>query len=372
MNNNSYTILKKRLFIKSILLLSFIIIFIVVWEIFLRIWLFYFASADVKTRYFSYNEINVINRQYSPHHYLNHYLTPNYISLDGLNRHNSLGYRGEEITIPKPKGIFRIAVLGGSSIYTEMVRDFRKSFTVQLQRVLRDKYGYTNVEVVNAGVGGYTSWESLVNLEFRVLDIDPDLLIIYHGANDVHARLVSSSLYRGDNFGLRKQWSLAEIPFWERSVLFRFIASKLNFVPLHFRYGLYDCVNTHSSHAGVMGYDEKIGGNPLSVLKNNPPIYFERNLRNMIAIAKEYNIQILFATWAYSPLFEDYASTQHYQLGFKENNEAVRNVTEKHIIQLFDFVKVMPSDKRFWHDGRHVNEEGALLKANLFAEFLLQ
>ena len=264
----------------------------------------------------------------------------------------------------------RIAVLGGSSIYTEMVRDFRKSFTVQLQRVLRDKYGYTNVEVVNAGVGGYTSWESLVNLEFRVLDIDPDLLIIYHGANDVHARLVSSSLYRGDNFGLRKQWSLAEIPFWERSVLFRFIASKLNFVPLHFRYGLYDCVNTHSSHAGIMGYDEKIGGNPLSVLKNNPPIYFERNLRNMIAIAKEYNIQILFATWAYSPLFEDYASTQHYQLGFKENNEAVRNVTEKHNIQLFDFVKVMPSDKRFWHDGRHVNEEGALLKANLFAEFL--
>jgi hypothetical protein len=30
----------------------------------------------------------------------------------------------------------------------------------------------------------------------------------------------------------------------------------------------------------------------------------------------------------------------------------------------------MSKDKRYWADGRHVNEEGALVKARLFAEFI--
>jgi hypothetical protein len=30
----------------------------------------------------------------------------------------------------------------------------------------------------------------------------------------------------------------------------------------------------------------------------------------------------------------------------------------------------MPQDKRYWADGRHVNEAGALVKATLFAEFI--
>ena len=37
---------------------------------------------------------------------------------------------------------------------------------------------------------------------------------------------------------------------------------------------------------------------------------------------------------------------------------------------MFDFAAVMPTDKRFWLDGRHVNVEGARLKARLFADFL--
>ena len=39
-------------------------------------------------------------------------------------------------------------------------------------------------------------------------------------------------------------------------------------------------------------------------------------------------------------------------------------------IPLFDFAAVMPKDIRYWGDGRHVNEEGALLKAQLFGEFI--
>jgi lysophospholipase L1-like esterase len=109
---------------------------------------------------------------------------------------------------------------------------------------------------------------------------------------------------------------------------------------------------------------------PAENLEENPPIYFRRNLENMIAIAKEHDVQILFSTWAYSPYLNDYASEGYYQEGFRENNNVVKDVATNHAIPLFDFASVMPQDAQYWADGRHVNEAGALVKARLFAEFI--
>jgi lysophospholipase L1-like esterase len=90
----------------------------------------------------------------------------------------------------------------------------------------------------------------------------------------------------------------------------------------------------------------------------------------MIAISEEHNIDILFSTWAYSPYLDDYASKAYYQQGFEENNNVVREVADRHHIPLFDFAAVMPQDAKYWADGRHFNEAGALAKARLFAEFI--
>ena len=109
---------------------------------------------------------------------------------------------------------------------------------------------------------------------------------------------------------------------------------------------------------------------PAEILKENPPIYFRRNLENMIAVAKEQNVAIMFSTWAYSPFLHDYAAEGYYQQGFRENNDVVKEVAASHEIPLFDFAGVMPQDIEYWADGRHINEAGALVKARLFAEFI--
>jgi hypothetical protein len=90
----------------------------------------------------------------------------------------------------------------------------------------------------------------------------------------------------------------------------------------------------------------------------------------MIAIAREHDVDIMFATWAYSPNLNDYASQESYRQGFEENNHVVKEVANDHNIPLFDIASVMPQDPRYWADGRHSNEEGALLKAGLFAEYI--
>lgn len=90
----------------------------------------------------------------------------------------------------------------------------------------------------------------------------------------------------------------------------------------------------------------------------------------MVSIARANGVSIVFATWAHSPYFNDYASTEAYRLGFMENNEIVKEVADRYGAYLFEFASVMLRDKKYWADGRHVNEEGALLKAKLFANFI--
>ena len=48
------------------------------------------------------------------------------------------------------------------------------------------------------------------------------------------------------------------------------------------------------------------------------------------------------------------------------------SVAEETDVPFFDFAGEFPTEKRWFNDGRHVNEEGARLKAKLFAGFLIE
>jgi len=344
---------------------SLVLTFIML-EIGARMWLNYLATPDQFDRYVLFTSIDPKEFAFTPHPYLSYYPTPNY--RKGLTSHNSLGYRNDEFPLEKPSGVYRIVALGGSSTYDVSIKDNANTFTAQLERLLKDDYGYQNVQVINAGVPGYNSWEILVNLEFRVLDLDPDLIIIYEGTNDVHARMVEPSAYRGDDLGRRQAWHVPSVALWEQSALLRILSRAMN---LTRQISIDDFVS--SSTYVSWPYEYRLSEDnldPTEILKENPPIYFRRNLENMSAIAKEQGVEIMFSTWAYSPYLNDYASEGYYQQGFQENNAVVKDVAADQQLPLFDFVEVMPQDAKYWADGRHVNEAGALVKARLFAEFI--
>jgi len=335
-------------------------------EVGARLWLNYLATPDQYDRYVLFTSIDPKEFAWTPHQYLVYYPTPNYSK--GQTFHNSLGYRNEEISLEKPNNVYRIVALGGSSTYDIRIEDNQKTFTAQLEKLLKEQYGYQNVEVINAGVPGYNSWEILINLEFRVLDLEPDLVIIYEGTNDVHARLVEPSAYRGDNSGRRQSWHIPPVPLWEHSALLRILSRMTNFSR---QVSVDDFASSPTFLSWPFEYRlDEDGLDPAKILENNPPIYFQRNLENMIAIAKAHGTEVLFATWAYSPYLNDYASKDYYQQGFQENNEVVKDVANRHHIPVFDFATVMPQDAKYWADGRHVNEAGALEKAHLFAEYI--
>ena len=335
-------------------------------EIGARLWLNFLATPEQYDRYVLFTSIDPKDFAFTPHPYLSYYPTPNY--QKGLTSHNSLGYRNDEFPLEKPSGVYRIIALGGSSTYDVSIKDNAHTFTAQLERLLKEDYGYQNVQVINAGVPGYNSWEILVNLEFRVLDLDPDLVIIYENTNDVHARMVEPSAYRGDDLGRRQAWQVPPVALWEHSALLRIVSRMMN---MSRQVSIDDFVSSPTYVSWPFEY-RLIEDNldPGEILKENPPIYFRRNLENMSAIAKEHDVTILLTTWAYSPYLKDYAAQDYYQHGFKENNDVLKEVASDQHVPLFDFAAVMPQDAKYWADGRHVNESGALVKARLFAEYI--
>jgi lysophospholipase L1-like esterase len=377
--------LKNLLLNISLSLLIFIVLFIFC-EIAGNIYLVYFAPEKTFLTYASYRQLRKrqVNSKplYSPHRYLGYYPTPNYVH--GLNRHNSLGYRGDEIKVPKGRNEFRIVCIGGSTTYTSHIENYKLSYPFLLQEELR-KRNYKNVTVINAGASGWSSWESLINFELRVLDLDPDMIIIYHAINDINARMVwPPAAYKGDNSGRRGSLSSGMLMpgLLEHSTIIRFFLIRAGIIAPHssFENTVDKPLSTYvgwefdkQKKAGKYPQGIFINVPALKILSENTPKYFERNIRNIVRIATGEGITTVISSFAYSPLFknEPRVSSDEYISAFKEMNSILKKIAGDMQVNYFDFATMFPVDKRYYIDGRHVNAEGSRLKAKLFADYLL-
>ena len=100
---------------------------------------------------------------------------------------NSLGFRGPEIAVPKPAGTFRIFAIGESSTFGwKGAHSHKEAWPALLEAKLRTAHPDRRIEVVNAGVPGYTSIEQRINFILRISKLQPDALVIYHGNNDLN------------------------------------------------------------------------------------------------------------------------------------------------------------------------------------------
>ena len=100
---------------------------------------------------------------------------------------NSFGFRGPEIQMPKPPGTFRIFALGESSTFGwKGVTSHEQAWPAVLEAKLRTAHPDRQIEIVNAGVPGYTSIEQRINFMLRISHLQPDAILIYHGNNDLN------------------------------------------------------------------------------------------------------------------------------------------------------------------------------------------
>lgn len=97
--------------------------------------------------------------------------------------HNSAGIRGPEATRKKPQGVWRIAMIGDSVTYGLGV-EVEQTFPSLLESELNPA-DTGPVEVLNFGVPGYNSFQEYTLLRKRVLDYEPDLVVMTFTPDDV-------------------------------------------------------------------------------------------------------------------------------------------------------------------------------------------
>ena len=97
-------------------------------------------------------------------------------------RINSMGFRGEETTYRRPPGVVRVVCLGGSTTFGSISDGF--TWPEKLEERLEARDPEADFEVLNLGTDGGVSHHDLINLEFHGIHFDPDLVILYQGAND--------------------------------------------------------------------------------------------------------------------------------------------------------------------------------------------
>ena len=98
-------------------------------------------------------------------------------------RTNSLALRGPEVAIEKPAGSLRLIAVGDSCTFGSGAGT-QQTYPAQLEQRLRALRPDLSVEVVNAGVPGFTSYQALRWLETEGFALSPDIVVFASAVND--------------------------------------------------------------------------------------------------------------------------------------------------------------------------------------------
>jgi lysophospholipase L1-like esterase len=300
------------------------------------------------------SEAELANMAFRPLPYLNYGFKPNWTRpptrlRSGEAHTNSLGYRGPEVQQPKPAGRYRIICIGGSTTYDDLVND-DETYPVRLQQFLREARTGRDIEVINAGVNSYTTAENLANLSLRLLDLQPDAIVLYEGINDWRPRTYPD--FDSAYFHYRKVWD-GSARHWET------------------------------------GEGEMAGGiNPL-IQHNSPPgqdvaanaraaghAAFERNLVSMAGIAQAHGVAVVMVSNTVDEANEYNRKDPAFLGGIREHNEVIRKVCAEQGALFIDLDAQYPKGKAvpaggLFGDPVHNNARGSEIKARIIADGLL-
>jgi lysophospholipase L1-like esterase len=211
---------------------------------------------------------------------------------------NDEGFRSAPFPRSKRPGVLRIACIGDSWTFGMNV-DQDRMYPARLQTLLAEQPSTRDVEVMNFGVLGYTSFQGLRLLKTRVLDLQPDVLVIGFGMND------------SDVAGYRDQDVVASgPPRWQDRVkavtsrseaiaLLKYVALMIRFRPQDMGHFLnVEAKADQGKSNATVNYDEMEAWTRVS------PRDYDRNLREMIQLARGRGARVVLLDnefWAESP-----------------------------------------------------------------------
>lgn len=334
------------------------------------------SSDRVFEHYASYSQMRARHGppKVMPHPQIGYVTAANYVR--GANRHNALGFRGDDIA-PRGPRTLRIATLGGSTTYSDGVDDYRDAYPKQLELALQSKFPACDVQVINAGVPGYTSHHSRLNWTHRVRNLKPDLVLIYHGVNDLYARLVWPPERHTRNFNavFAAYQNPAEYPAWEDIAFLRIPAVRLGLI------------EPHNAASRLYVFGDSMVGPQLhhqlaqrtypsavfvkhsveTILSRNTDAHFLANLEALVNDVHASGSESMLLSFITAPKTGTALALPEMRAALQASNVALRNLSGRLNAHFLD-LSALQGRSELYTDSVHFNAKGNRLRAALAAE----
>ena len=98
---------------------------------------------------------------------------------------NNQGFRGDDFNIEKSDSVYRIFMLGGSTMFGHGATSDETTIPGFVQKFFNEEFGENEIQVINAGIQGADSSDELNLIKNKILNYSPDMIIIYDGWNDL-------------------------------------------------------------------------------------------------------------------------------------------------------------------------------------------
>jgi hypothetical protein len=305
-----------------------------------------------------------------PHPYTLYFPAPDLVSIDGTLQHDSRGFRGPEVAVPKPDGVYRIVCLGGSTTYGAFVHDPMAAYPMQLRETLRKRQGTDRLEVVNAGIVYATSAETLGTFALRGLELEPDMIVLNMGGNDIEPFLAPD--YRPDYRHWRKNWTLprSSLPLrlaLQSPTIRLMYGRRLNH--LSFSHPFQDVPSTTGWDGN---WPQGRRGEALEWARREDPVGFRNNTESIILMAKGRGMRVVLVNFAFAPQYieKEFDKFPAGRVAWEKHLKIFEELAARHETPLIHFERNTIPPEHWIDNWCHLDEVGERLKAEMIAGYI--
>ncbi len=263
----------------------------------------------------------------------------------------ALNLRGASPTLAKARDKFRILVLGGSNVWGEGIADAADTFCARLETHLNEAFAPQAFEVLNGGVPGYNSFQTMVLFTRWAYRFEPDLLVLNINQNDLSTLRGIKTLRDMLEAGEKRSQAPGMRRLLIKSAVFNFLGRRY--------------LRLHNEFRPLAHIEDAV------LVDVNSPEDERANLRDVVRKAKEQGARVAIFSefYAFGPAKIDKGPR------FLEIQELTREVAAQEKVPHFDpseaFRKRDDLDQVvFRHDPVHLTPYGHAVLAGMLFDFL--
>jgi hypothetical protein len=232
-----------------------------------------------------------------------------------------------------------------------------------LEKLLKERLTYDKIEVINAGLVSATTAEALIRFYFKILDLKPDMLVVYSGLSDIIPRIFNN--FRDDYSHFRKN------PHSEFSI--RTISYLARLVGYVFETRGHGLVNVSlTDHTWRLENLPTTDRKRIENFKSTNSMAFERNLQQLLLAAKANNIKVALATFAYNQKLRKWTRAvpkELWGIGLSDHNAVIARLAEENDVPLCRFAEIASDNVDFFGgEAIHLSDYGNGKLAECFAD----